>query len=453
MFIMGFLVLFVGVPLAISLYTAPTCFDGVKNQGEAGVDCGGPCDRVCDFQASQPIVLWQRLSEVNRGVYAAVAYIENPNFGIWSPNVEYVFRFYNNEIVEPILEYRNNTYIPPESRFPIYAGTFRFDEGSPMPDRVFFDIERSSLEWWRMERKNPEVSIENKVLVHSEVLPRLQATLRNNSINNYRNVEAISLITDQEGNAVAFSRTFIDHLARGSTAELVYTWPNPFDSDLGICINPVDAVLIIDRSGSMAADSRGELPFQPLEKVKKGAKSFVNKMTPSDRLAVVSFATEGYLELGLTHNHKDTANAIDAITIHFERGTQYTNTGDALLKAYENLKSERLGGEREQVIIFLTDGEEPNRPLDPENEKYPEEYALSVADEIKDSGIRLYSIGLGSQFDGSFLQILSSSPDHYYAASSPDLVTSIYEEIALSICKQGPLVIEVVPRVNVYDPQ
>jgi hypothetical protein len=25
----------------------PTCTDGIRNQGEAGIDCGGPCQAVC----------------------------------------------------------------------------------------------------------------------------------------------------------------------------------------------------------------------------------------------------------------------------------------------------------------------------------------------------------------------------------------------------------------------
>ncbi|WP_433937448.1 DNRLRE domain-containing protein [Sorangium cellulosum] len=31
-------------PMLSVCYTAPTCDDGVQNQGESGVDCGGPCD-------------------------------------------------------------------------------------------------------------------------------------------------------------------------------------------------------------------------------------------------------------------------------------------------------------------------------------------------------------------------------------------------------------------------
>jgi hypothetical protein len=34
-----------------------TCADGIQNQGEEGVDCGGPCRRICGNATSDGIVL------------------------------------------------------------------------------------------------------------------------------------------------------------------------------------------------------------------------------------------------------------------------------------------------------------------------------------------------------------------------------------------------------------
>ena len=60
-------------------HKTPTCFDGVKNQNEKGLDCGGVCTRICSGDISTPIVMWQRVFQVTPGVYSAVAYIQNPN--------------------------------------------------------------------------------------------------------------------------------------------------------------------------------------------------------------------------------------------------------------------------------------------------------------------------------------------------------------------------------------
>ena len=60
--------------VAHSVYRPPSCTDGKKNQGEAGVDCGGPCARLCKVVSLPPIVHWQRAFPVTESVYNVVAY-------------------------------------------------------------------------------------------------------------------------------------------------------------------------------------------------------------------------------------------------------------------------------------------------------------------------------------------------------------------------------------------
>jgi hypothetical protein len=44
------------IPFISGTATVPTCFDGVQNQGEEGVDCGGPCDACEEAPAVEPEV-------------------------------------------------------------------------------------------------------------------------------------------------------------------------------------------------------------------------------------------------------------------------------------------------------------------------------------------------------------------------------------------------------------
>ena len=58
--------------------------------------------------------------------------------------------------------------------------------------------------------------------------------------------------------------------------------------------------------------------------------------------------------------------------------------------------------------------------------------AIDHAQELKDSGIEIYTIGLGS-IDQSFLsRIASGSTYEYYAADSEEL-TSLFQQIAANI--------------------
>ncbi|MCR4310974.1 MAG: hypothetical protein NUV54_00150, partial [Candidatus Taylorbacteria bacterium] len=63
------------LPTLFLTYKAPSCVDGVQNQEELGIDCGGPCSVLCKAEALDVIVRWQRAFRVKEGVYNALAYV------------------------------------------------------------------------------------------------------------------------------------------------------------------------------------------------------------------------------------------------------------------------------------------------------------------------------------------------------------------------------------------
>ena len=113
------LVILAAVPISLSLYRPPTCLDGRQNQGEDGVDCGGPCQLLCKSKTLEPIVLWQRFFKVSPGVYNAVAYVQNPNVNSAAYNVPYVFRLYDARNLI-IYERKGITAIAPRVTTPVF---------------------------------------------------------------------------------------------------------------------------------------------------------------------------------------------------------------------------------------------------------------------------------------------------------------------------------------------
>ena len=76
----------IGYGLVRLLYNpAPSCFDNVQNQGETGVDCGGPCI-PCAIKSLQPIqVQSQKAFKASDGTGVAVEiYNPNPDWGAQS---------------------------------------------------------------------------------------------------------------------------------------------------------------------------------------------------------------------------------------------------------------------------------------------------------------------------------------------------------------------------------
>ncbi|HUZ92612.1 MAG TPA: FxLYD domain-containing protein [Candidatus Paceibacterota bacterium] len=76
--------IFAGVYYAF-VKPAPSCFDTIQNQGEAGVDCGGPCAQVCIPAGIQPITPIQHeavhVFQTDSSHATFLAHIVNPNAG------------------------------------------------------------------------------------------------------------------------------------------------------------------------------------------------------------------------------------------------------------------------------------------------------------------------------------------------------------------------------------
>jgi len=70
----------------------PTCFDGIQNQEEKGVDCEGPCETIC-LESLDPLRITESfLIPIEENDYDFIALINNPNLIHGSGKVEYELR-------------------------------------------------------------------------------------------------------------------------------------------------------------------------------------------------------------------------------------------------------------------------------------------------------------------------------------------------------------------------
>ncbi len=98
--------------LFLSLRPDPTCFDGIKNQDETEIDCGGVCE-PCELVYAQDIeTLWTKAIPTQDNHYDLVALIKNPNPNYGSGNIPYSFKLYDN-IGQLIDSYPGETYLLP----------------------------------------------------------------------------------------------------------------------------------------------------------------------------------------------------------------------------------------------------------------------------------------------------------------------------------------------------
>ncbi len=196
------------------------------------------------------------------------------------------------------------------------------------------------------------------------------------------------------------------------------------------CLLPIDAMLVIDRSGSMNDNNK-------LTDAKSAATAFVNAVDFSqDEVGLASFNGAATLDQALTSTQASITSAINAIV-----ASGQTNIGDGLKVGRQELVD---NGGPTKAMILLSDGA-PNvdgsgsicfGAFDINNACA--QYALSEATTTKNAGIELFVIGLGvDSATEDLLKQIATDNSHYFSANSANL-EDIYLTIAEDICPEEP---------------
>ena len=150
-------------------------------------------------------------------------------------------------------------------------------------------------------------------------------------------------------------------------------------------IEIVDIVLVIDISSSMLATD-----FKPnrLEVVKKTAKDFINQRK-GDRLGILVFAGESFIQCPLTIDNEVLLSLMSEIKVA-QQSYDGTAIGMAIANATNRLRNSDA---KSKVMILLSDGSNNAGELDPN----------TAADLAKQFGIKIYTIGAGTNQDVSFI--------------------------------------------------
>lgn len=186
--------------------------------------------------------------------------------------------------------------------------------------------------------------------------------------------------------------------------------PQSVSSKQNINIEGIDIVMALDVSSSMLAR---DLKPDRLEASKNVAKEFIAKR-PNDRVSLVIFSGEAFTQVPLTTDHQ----MIYTLFREIESGMIEDGTaiGDGLATSVSRLKdSDAIS----KVIILLTDGVNNSGSLDPR----------SAAEMAKMFGIRVYTIGVGSQ---GFAPYPVQTP---YGVQMQQMEVQIDEELLQEIAK------------------
>ncbi len=193
----------------------------------------------------------------------------------------------------------------------------------------------------------------------------------------------------------------------------------------------IDIYLIIDTSGSMAAEDfawKGHKTSR-LEVAKSVMKEFISKRT-NDRIGLIVFGEDAYTQFPLTLDHLGILPFVSQVKIGMA-GKSATAVGDAIgigVKRFESMKQK--GPSR--VLIALTDGES-NKGMD----------VMEAAALAKHFDVKVYTIGIGQQNSGvlgmltnlintptsSLAQAAEETGGNHFEARTTQALRKVYREI------------------------
>ncbi|MEW5692027.1 MAG: VWA domain-containing protein [Candidatus Hydrogenedentota bacterium] len=156
--------------------------------------------------------------------------------------------------------------------------------------------------------------------------------------------------------------------------------PQRVEKGLYSHIEGVDIVLVLDRSGSMISED-----FKPknrLDTAKNVISEFIDKRQ-NDRIGLVIFARNSYLQAPLTLDHAIIKKVLDKVEIA-QGEEDGTAIGMGLMNGINRLKNSNA---KSKIIILLTDGVNNAGAVDPQT-------AAKVAEAYN---IKIYTIGVGTE--------------------------------------------------------
>ena len=230
---------------------------------------------------------------------------------------------------------------------------------------------------------------------------------------------------------------FILDMAAIILLSLILARPQTTDRWQDTEIEGIDIMLAVDVSTSMLAE---DLKPNRIEAAKHVASEIINGR-PNDNIGLTIFAGEAFTQCPMTVDHAVLLNMFQNVSSDIaakgiiEDGTAI---GMGLANAISRLKDSQA---KSKVIILLTDGSNNRGEISP----------MTAADMAKSFGIRVYTIGVGTNgtapypIQGAFgkqyvnmaveidenvlRQIAQTANGQYYRATSNSKLKEVYEEI------------------------
>jgi hypothetical protein len=213
---------------------SPTCDDNIKNQGEQGIDCGGPC-AACKPVLKPIEVIWVNFLAMGNNFYDVVAKIKNPNPNHGSGYLPYVFEFYDSKD-QLIGQSQGVDFILPNQT------KYLLNIKASAPDnvaKVKISFKNKEINWQKLKEdyQPPQLTITQKkylILDKPGIFSQLSGVVVNKSSFDFNEVDIDVLLFDSQGQLVGLNATKVNALLAGQERYFIVSWFNRTKNDANI---------------------------------------------------------------------------------------------------------------------------------------------------------------------------------------------------------------------------
>jgi hypothetical protein len=218
--------------LFIWIRVEPTCFDGIKNQEEEGIDCGGPCERICLESLSPLKITASDLIQVEENDYDFVAKINNSNLTHGSGEVKYELRLKNSSGgVVKTLEGEFHI-LPGQTRY-IFISPIRLVSPASSAELVITEPNWQQLTDFSVGDIRLVVQRKEYTEVREEnIFGKAEGVIFNNSEFDFDRVEVLVVLYDVSGDVLAAGTTNIRTFLSNKENFFEVSWFREFEGSV-----------------------------------------------------------------------------------------------------------------------------------------------------------------------------------------------------------------------------
>jgi hypothetical protein len=217
------------------LQKTETCFDGILNQDEKGIDCSGVCSLQCKGSYKDVKVSFARGMPTDVDLYNIFALLENSNAKVYFPRIPYTVKAYNRD-GQLLVSASGTTSVLAGGRSAIYIPKLAMKQP---PTIVDVNIEPTYV-----ALKQDNFDLQNSIKTSAWTAQRganqtLQVVVKveNQSVKQFSNVTVYTMLYDDTRTVYAVGKTLLPVINGRENTAAVFTWgnlPAPANADFVI---------------------------------------------------------------------------------------------------------------------------------------------------------------------------------------------------------------------------